>query len=144
MLFVVDTNILFSFFWQNSPTKELLIKNQLVSPEISLKEINRYKSLILSKTKLSSEEFLKLKRELALLVDFIPEKEYSEFFKQAERLSKSFSEKEIQEFFNDLDFFALAFKLDIPIWSNDKLFKKQSSIKVFNTREVLEFTQAEE
>ncbi len=137
MLFVVDTNILFSFFWQNSPTREILTKHKLVSPETSLKEINKYESLILSKTKISSEEFSSLKKELAMLIDFIPEEEYSKSFKQAEKLSESFSENEKQEFFNDIDFFALALKLKLPIWSNDKLFKRQSFVEVFNTKEVL-------
>ena len=144
MLFVVDTNILFSFFWKDSPTRELLIKHKLVSPENSLKEINKYESLILSKTKLSPENFLVLKKELVLFVDFVSEKEYSDFFKQAEKLSKPFSDKERQEFLNDIDFFALALKLNLPIWSNDKLFKKQSSVKVLNTKEVLDLTKLSE
>ena len=124
MFFVVDTNVLFSFFWKDSPTRQLLAKHRLVSPELSLKEINKYESLILSKTKLSSKEFLSLKRELAMLVDFVPIEKYSEFFKKAENISKSFSAKDKQEFLDDLDFFALALKLDFPIWSNDRLFKK--------------------
>lgn len=37
---------------------------------------------------------------------------------------------------DDVDYFALALKLDIGIWSNDKLLKGQSVVKVFNTMEM--------
>ncbi|MFW6002547.1 MAG: PIN domain-containing protein [archaeon] len=137
MEFVVDTNVLFSFFWKGSPTKELLKKHKLISPEVALDEINKYKSVILSKTGLSSDEFKKLKEELALIVDFIPLEEYSDSLKEAEKLSNSFSENEKQEFLNDLDFFALSLKSDLPIWSNDKLFKKQPLIDVLTTSEIV-------
>lgn len=138
MRFVVDTNVLFSFFWKNSPTKNIMSKHKLVAPILSLKEINKYESLIKSKTNLSKKDFSILKEQLAMNVDFVDEKEYCNLFKQAEKISNSFSGDDKEEFLNDLDFFALALKLNLPIWSNDKLLKKQSSIQVFNTIEVLE------
>jgi predicted nucleic acid-binding protein len=38
---------------------------------------------------------------------------------------------------NDKDYFALALKLGCPIWSNDKELKKQGSVKVYTTEEIL-------
>ena len=52
----------------------------------------------------------------------------------AEQLTK----KEYTEFVKDIDFFALAVKIGCPIWSNDKLFKKQSEVLVFTTIEIIE------
>ncbi|MBS3095717.1 hypothetical protein J4231_03480, partial [Candidatus Woesearchaeota archaeon] len=42
---------------------------------------------------------------------------------------------------NDLDFFALALKLDLPIWSNDNLLKKQNTLNVFSTLDLLKKTE---
>lgn len=44
MKIIVDTNILFSFFWQESLTRKLLITSnlELISSEIALEEIEKY------------------------------------------------------------------------------------------------------
>ncbi len=139
-MFVVDTNILFSYFWKSSPTRELLEKHKLVAPELALKEINKYKKVLITKTGLTPKEFSSYTKELASLVDFIPEEEYSDYFRKAQKISSSFSKAEKDEFLNDIDFFALALKLELPIWSNDRSFKKQPYVDVFNTKEVVELT----
>ena len=36
-------------------------------------------------------------------------------------------------------YFALALKLDCPIWSNEKAFKKQSVVKAFSTSDLISF-----
>jgi len=61
MRLVVDTNILFSFFWNDSFTKKLLIskKFDLISPEISLKEIQKYSKDIIKRTKTNNSGFKK-------------------------------------------------------------------------------------
>lgn len=35
------------------------------------------------------------------------------------------------------DFFALALKLNCPIWSNENLHKKQSKVKIYSTSELI-------
>jgi len=59
MILVVDTNILFSFFWKNSFIKKILTfpKEKFISPEIAFIELKKYSSLIINKTKLSKKEF---------------------------------------------------------------------------------------
>jgi len=39
---------------------------------------------------------------------------------------------------DDSDFFALALKLNCPIWSEEKKLKKQLEVKVVNTSELIE------
>jgi len=39
---------------------------------------------------------------------------------------------------NDIQYFALALKLNIPIWSNDKKLKEQNKVKVYSTEELKE------
>lgn len=139
MKFVVDTNVLFTFFWDKSIFKRLSVKQdlELFSPEYALEEINKYMEEILKKTKLSKDEFMRLRKELAIIVEFIPLEEYTQFLKQAENLSKDLSRNEKIEFLGDIDFIALALKMNCSIWSNDKLLKKQERLNIFNTKEII-------
>ncbi len=140
MRLVVDSNILFTFFWSNSILRELSKKQELelFSPEYALEEINRYQKEITKKAQISKKEFKKLLNDLVGVVDFIPLKEYSNFFKKAKDLAQDFSKEQEYEFLKDLDFYALALKLNCLIWSNDLLFKKQQKIYVLNTKEVID------
>lgn len=139
MKLVVDTNVLITIFWKNSVFQRLSIKQNLglFSPLYALEEINKNKQEILEKTKLSLNEFESLRRDLAIRIEFIPLEEYSSFLKKAESLAIELKEEDILDFLKDIDFFALALKLMVPIWSNDKQFKKQSKIKVFTTEELI-------
>jgi predicted nucleic acid-binding protein len=130
MKFVIDSNVLFTFFWKGSFTRKLFLNQdlELISPELSLKEINKYSEYIMGKTKLSSSNFEKIKRELGILVKFISMDEYSGYLKKALKISPDK---------NDVDFFALALKNKCPIWSNDKLLKKQTVVNVFSTFDML-------
>ena len=140
MKLVVDSNVLFTFFWKNSAFNKLSTNQNLAffSPEYALEEINKYAFEIIKKSKIFKDDFTKLKKELALLVEFISLKEYSHLFKEAELLIKNPSKNEASELLGDIDFFALALKLNSIIWSNDYLFKKQSTIKVVTTKEILD------
>ena len=132
MKFVVDANVLFSFFWKDSFTKRLLTGKyfELYSPEFSLEEIGNYKKEIMRKAKIDSDEFDRLKRELILYVDFLSLDYYGKFLKKAVGVSPDK---------DDVDYFALALKLSVGVWTNDKLLKEQNVVDVFNTMEVLKF-----
>ena len=63
MRFVIDSNVLFTFFWKISTFKEILMEKEieLFSPEFALKEINKYSSEIIKKARLKNNEFEKKK-----------------------------------------------------------------------------------
>jgi len=129
---VVETNILYSFFWKNSPTHELLksviSEFDLISPDFSLKELVKHKEEILFGTRIRANEFNELMKSLSTFVDFIKTSEYIDSIGEARSL--------FPEHLKDVDFFALALKLNCPLWSNEKLHKRQSKVKVFNTDEL--------
>lgn len=131
MEFVVDTNVLFTFFWKASSTGRLLVKQEFdfFSPELALEEINEHRDEILRKTGISSKQFKELRKDLAIFIEFIPLEEYSLFLQKALVIPDK----------DDIDFLALALKLDCPVWSNDKDLKQQSLVKVFSTKELIEF-----
>ena len=63
------------------------------------------------------------------IVEFIPLEEYSSFMKEALAIPDP----------DDIDFTALALKLDCPLWSNDKELKQQTVVKVFSTSDLISF-----
>ena len=142
MRLVLDTNILFSFFWKSSTSKGIMNRDDLVlvAPEIALKEIEKYADEIKRKTKISDKEFDQIKKELNEKVRFLPLEYYEEkmlfCFDFIEKLERK------EEFLEDIDFLALALKLQCFLWSNDKLLKKQEEVIVLNTAELIEISKA--
>ena len=130
MELVVDTNILYTYFWVKSLARRFLMKMdlELFSPEFALEEVNANESDILKKTGLSKKEFNDARYNLAIAVEFIPIEEYEKFLKPALKFSPDP---------NDIDFLALAIKLKLPLWSNDSLLKKQNKVEVFSTMDLL-------
>ncbi|MBI2043295.1 hypothetical protein HYT25_02820 [Candidatus Pacearchaeota archaeon] len=129
MKFVVDTNVLFTFFWDNSFTRGILLDQdfEFFAPEYALEEINDKTNEIIRKTGISHDKFKELRTDLAICVEFIPTGEYSDFLQKVSDIPDK----------NDADFVALALKLKLPLWSNDKQLKKQSLVKVYSTKEIL-------
>ena len=75
---VVDTNILFTFFWKESFLKSLLTKQHITfySPEYALEELNKYASDIQKRANLSKEAWKIALQALAEQVLFIPLEKY--------------------------------------------------------------------
>jgi len=132
MKIVVDTNILFSFFWEGSLTRRLLITSnfELISPAIALKELQKYSEEICKRLKMSGKNFIEQLNKLKGIVKFIDKKEYSQFIKEAEGFSPDK---------NDSEFFALCLKHSCFLWSNDLALKNQENVKVLSTEEFIDF-----
>jgi len=130
MKLVVDTNIVFSLFKRDSFTNKLLkeYKIELFAPNKLIEELYKYSKLICSKSEITKEKFIE---DVSLLSKIIELKNTSQFFE--DKADKLILHK------IDVPFLALALELNIPIWSNDLHFKEQSSIKVFNTKELKRF-----
>ena len=131
MRLVVDTNRLYTFFWKGSLIRKLLSAgHEVFSPEFAIIELDKHKSEILEKSELSSKEFEELELRLKNIVKFVPFLEYAKQIPKAVSL--------IPTHLKDIDFVALALKLNASIVSDDKELKKQSEIKVFNKSEFSE------
>lgn len=133
MELVVDANILFSFFRDN-PVRFIIINSDLIglklfSPAHSLDELKNNIPDLVKYTKKSSSDIELIIEELRKFISIIPSSEYEEFKSKARPLAPHKSDK-------DLPYFALALKLNCPIWSNEPEFKEQSKIKIFNTQDL--------
>ena len=141
MKLVVDTNILFSFFKKDSFTQKLIIDSslELVSPEVALKELEKYSEELSIKSKIGRKDIDFMFSILKEYVEFVPLKMYKNEFKSSLKIAEKFSQKDVEEFLDDIDFFALASKERCSIWSQDVLFKKQSVIEVVNTTDLAKY-----
>ena len=141
MKLVVDTNILFSFFKKDSFTQRLIVDSslELISPELSLKELKKYSNELSVKSKIGKDDIDFMFSLLKEYVKFVPSNVYKDEFKNSLKIAEKFSQEDFEEFLDDIDFFALASKESCSIWSKDALFKKQSVIKVFNTIELAKY-----
>ncbi|MFT4310944.1 MAG: PIN domain-containing protein [Candidatus Woesearchaeota archaeon] len=131
MKVVVDTNVLMTFFWQNSVFRKLLTQELVdcIAPEYALEEINKYEAEICKKTNITKKQYKEQLNELAIYVEFISIENYQE--KLIAVVNNMPDPK-------DIDFVALAVKHELPLWTNDKLLKEQSVVAIYTTKEILD------
>ena len=132
MNLVLDSNVLFRTLISRVEIIEILFnKNlRLFAPEKLKKEFLSHRKEILQKSKLSEQEFNELVSLLFNIVEFVPTNEYKEYIPKARELLKTH--------LKDVEFLALALKLDCLIWTYEELFfdigfgisTKQTSSKI--------------
>ena len=135
MELVTDANIAISaLIASQGMTANLLFADtlKLSAHELLLKEIIKHKKEILKKSKFPEKEF-----ELALSLIFsriklVPFSKFEKCIQKAKKISPDQ---------NDIEYLALALKLNCPLWSNDKLLKTQREITVINTTELIKKLQ---
>ncbi len=129
---MVDANILFSALIKDSHIRHFLVLSDhtFYLPEYVFEEVKEHSSEIEEKTGLSKEEILELLQTIIIFsnIKIIPIIEFQEYVDKA---------KEICPDNDDVAYFALALKMKCNIWSNDKRLNQQTTIKIYNTYEIL-------
>lgn len=130
MKLIPDNNIFFSLMKPSSINSYLFSMPNVIffAPAFLKSEFEKHKSECLSKSKLSEHEFEIRQTEVEKKIEFIPISEYKRFLDEAKSISPDP---------DDVEYLALALKLNSAVWSNDKLLKKQSKVKVFSTSELI-------
>ena len=129
---IVDTNILVSFFRPN-PVQDIIsnsehLKISLYTSDYNINELRKNQEQVLKYANINRNEFEEKLKELSKLLTFVSIESCKEYESEAEKLIHD----------KDIPIFALALKLNCPIWSNEPLFKKQSKIDILNNREMIE------
>ena len=131
MLVVADANVLISSIISRGFTLDMLFSDKLkiAVPDWIFSEIEEHKDEILKKSKISQDEF-------GLFIDLI--KTRVEIFESSalKGYMKKADEASVDP--DDVQYLALALKLECPVWSNDPHFKKQSVIEALTTKELAE------
>ena len=135
---VVDVNELFSAIiakGRGMQTKKLDIifsdKIKLFVPSLLFNELRKPKNVkdIRSKSKFSDTDFELFLKIIELRVESVSDKDIFERLSEAESISTHSK---------DTAYFAAALVLNCPIWSGEKRLKDQSSVEVFNTKDLIE------
>lgn len=130
MLLVVDANIIISILIAKGSKHKLFFSDKIKSnsPDRILFEIGKHWSDLSEKSGLS---------ETNLEVEFAAVRMQFNTFSLNELSNWTKEGVTISPDPDDAEYFALAMKLDCPIWSEEKRLKKQSKVKVYNTVELL-------
>jgi len=113
--FVVDANVLMSILISGKAGyRPILSFNNFIFPDFVLVEIEKYKDILKSKTKLSGNQFIEwtyfVFANLTILPQFVLEQNILE---KSEQLLKNIDLK-------DISYVALAMQLDLPLLTRDK------------------------
>ncbi len=128
---VVDTNIFISALIKEGFTRKMLVnsKHNFLFPEFEFEEIYNHKQEIIEKSHLSEIELDILLLRLLKHVRIIPTEMIIKYYKDAKEIMKEIDE-------DDSIFIATALTFNCPIWSDDKHFQKQNSIKIYTTKDL--------
>lgn len=132
MKVVIDTNVLMAGLLKESLVREILINEDIdfFLPEFSLSEIRKYKQELMKKSGYGKEEFEAMISYLLENIEIVPKEEIKACMKKAEEIMKDIDIK-------DASFIALCFAVNADgIWSFDRHFLQQKSVKVFGTKEL--------
>ncbi|MBW2975548.1 hypothetical protein KY366_07545 [Candidatus Woesearchaeota archaeon] len=134
MRFILDANPLFSALIKDSFTANVIVNEdiELSAPEFLFDEFLEHREEILAKTKRTERELDGLVDNLKDIIHIVPQREFEPFLEEAKQLTSDE---------DDVTYLALALKLRIPIWSNDKKFKKQDKVKVYSTGQIKEMLE---
>ena len=103
---------------------------ELFMPPHALIELERHKEEICEKSGITIEEFEFAFSNLQVSITLVPTSFFDECKSEAKKLIPHLK---------DVSFFALALKLGCAIWSEEKTFKRQNKVDIFNIKELIDF-----
>ncbi|MFH1664284.1 MAG: PIN domain-containing protein [archaeon] len=136
MELVADSNRIIASLIKDGYSRRILLsrKFSFFTVAFGLKEVMKYKALIKKKAKINEDEFNSLMNKLMSKITVLSEKDISE--KSIGKAIAVMGKIDV----DDVVFIALSIELEnIPIWSDDKHFNKQNKIKIYTTKQLVEF-----
>ena len=132
MQLVLDANILFRALIGRGRVLKIIFSDKinLLAPEFLFEEFENNKSEIANKGKVSVLELKEILNLLKERIQIIPSEDISSLIK--------LKAKDISPHLKDEAYFAVALAFNVIIWSEEKSFKKQSEVKIYNTKDLVE------
>ena len=97
-------------------------------PALAIQEVEKYKDIILEKSRLSNRDYNELLGVLLSYIILVPQEVIVPFIQEANKIMGNIDKK-------DVIFIAFALAvLNEGIWSEDGDFRKQDNVRVWNTR----------
>ena len=135
MELVVDVNVVLSSLLNKGDSFNVFALNELfgkfdfVAPEFLLTELKKHEEEFFKRSKLSKQEFKEVLEFIVGQITFIPKSDFSEFLPKAKEL--------LSKHLKDVQYVALALKLNCLIFSGDKVLKKLSPVEILTPKEML-------
>lgn len=135
---VVDVNVVLSSLLTKGDSFNVFAINSLFrkfefsAPEFLLIELEKHKQEIFKRSKLSKNIFDSTLELILEQITFIPCSEFEDCLKQAKQI--------LSKHLKDVQYVALALKLDCPVFSGDKILKESlsnTSVEVLSPKEML-------
>jgi len=127
---VIDANILFAILIKEGITEKIMFSDNihLYAPEYLFTEFQKHEKEILEITQRSQTDFSRLIGVLERRIDLVPFSKFCDFFEEAKTL---LDDK------NDAAYLAVCIAKQMPLWSNDRGFKKQNRVEIFTTEDII-------
>ncbi len=132
MKIIVDVNVILSALIKNSITRKIILNSGLVLyfPEPSLHKIRKYQNYVIKKSGMHEDEYHEILRGLFEYVRIIPTEEIQKNWTRAKAIMEHIDPE-------DVVFIASAMTFNSSIiWSDDKDFEKQKSVKIIKTHRI--------
>ncbi len=132
MKLVVDANILFSFFQKKSFTRSFILNHPEVeyfTPTYVFDELEKHEGTIKKKANIEDRIYRLIIDEIKEYVEVVGVESLEPHWEKAEEDCPDPG---------DVHYFACALAKDCPLWSNDGKLKKQDTVKVIDTEELVE------
>ncbi len=129
MILVIDANCFIAGFLRNAISRQIILSDEvaLFSPSWLVDELNKNELELMDKFP-DKSSFAKTKEVLLSSIKLVSASEYSPFLKEASELVKDSK---------DIPYFALALYLNCALWSNERVFKNQSRVKILSTSDLI-------
>ena len=134
MKLVADSNRIIAALVKDSYSRRIILHGdlELLAINMSQKDIQKYRKDILSKAKITEEQFNsvfeKLNERMIKLDDAIIQGKMKEAKEIMDKIDK-----------DDTPFIAAALATDTGIWSDDRHFEKQGIIKIWKTKDLSQY-----
>ena len=134
MKLVIDSNRIIAALVKDSYSRKIILHSdlELLAINMSQKDIQKYRKDILSKAKITEEQFNsvfeKLNERMVKLDDAIIQGKMKEAKEIMDKVDK-----------DDTPFIAAALATKADIWSDDKHFEKQNRIKIWKTKDLSQY-----
>jgi len=135
-MIVVDVNVVISSLLTKGDSFKVFAINfmtkkfDFIAPELLLLELNNHKKEIISRSKISEDDFNEVKSFIIEQISFIPRQNFEDCLDNAKKILSNHQK--------DIPYLALAMKTNCPIFSGDKILKELSPIDVYNPKEMLD------
>lgn len=132
MKLVVDANILFSFFQKKSFTRSFILNHpeiEYFTPTYVFDELEKHEGTIKKKANIEDRIYRLIIDEIKEYVEVVGVESLEPHWEKAEEDCPDPG---------DVHYFACALAKDCPLWSNDGKLKKQDTVKVIDTEELVE------